>query len=249
MPGNQRGLASWRWVLILLAALVLGVMLMGQPPDRRSSFDELLALAGLGLIVGGWLLATRGSTLFRSEGQRLNDQMLAETLQSLAHFETVDLHTRAGAIYLDRGDRKRAEKHLKRAIEVGKPSDLRARYLLGHLYLRVGQPKDAWTYFDQVYRANPDYQLGEIKLAAAETYLALREPEVAIGLVDGYLVTNRGHLPSLALKAQALWDLKRMPEAQALYREILQGIEGASQAQRTALRPVEKLARKRAKTS
>ncbi len=233
----------WPW-LILLGSLVLGTVLMGLP--RGHGLAEALALVGLGVMVGGWLLAARHIGGISTAGSVHNDRMLRDIEARLEHFETPELLTQAAAIYLEREKLKKAQHLLERAFELSNDhAGNRTRYLLGQVYLRRGEATAAWRMFDAVYRNDGNYQFGEIKLWAARTYLALNEPEVAYGLVEEFLKRERGHFIALSIKADALFALQRSDEAKQVYHELLDGLQHAPGATREKLRDLERHARRR----
>lgn len=233
----------WKSIVLVIASGVIGAALMGLPSTAPAA--QILALAGLGVIAGAWLLATRNSGGVHTAGQRHNEQMLREIEKRLEHFETPDLLTQAAAIHFERGKTNRAAPLLERAIEIEKGPALRARYLLGQVYLQRNEPAKAWPHFDAVYRADRNYQFGEIRLMAARTYIGLGEPEPALALLDAFLKRERGHYVALAMKADALWRLGRYDDAKQTYREFLEGVAHAPGNRRDALRGLERIARKR----
>lgn len=233
----------WPW-LVLLGSLVLGTVLMGMP--REHGLAEALALAGLGVIVGGWLLAARHLGGIPTAGSVHNDRSLREIEARLEHFETPELLTQAAAIYLERQKLKKAQQLLERAFEISGPEpSKRTRYLLGQIYLLRGEPTNAWRMFDAIYRLDANYQFGEIKLWAARTYLALDEPEAALALAEEFLRRERGHFQALSIKGDALWEQGRTDEAKEAYRELIEGLRYAPGSAREKLEQFERHARKR----
>ncbi|MDQ2779981.1 MAG: tetratricopeptide repeat protein, partial [Pseudomonadota bacterium] len=116
------------------------------------------------------------------------------------------------------------------------PQDLDARIGLGICEREIGRTAQAAEHFEAVLAANP----GHLKAAnnLGINFLAQGDNEHALKQFDRVLVTAPTHAPAHNARGLALWNLKRLPEAEAAYGRAIELDAGYAQAltHRAALR-------------
>jgi tetratricopeptide (TPR) repeat protein len=97
-----------------------------------------------------------------------------------------DAHHQLGLICTRRGRFEEAERHLRSAIEI-EPADPDHHYGLGRVYELRGDWARALERYEETYRLNPQYRLGDILREVGKGYLQTGKLEKATEFLEFFL--------------------------------------------------------------
>jgi tetratricopeptide (TPR) repeat protein len=233
----------WRPILTLIGVALIGTAVSGFLLKTGEWWEPAMIGVGAVLILVAWFGAP-GPAGRRGTASGADDRQLRDLVERAKMFETPDLLGDIAALHLERDEIPAAQPVLMRALELA-PNDPRLNYLAGQVWFEAGDPAGAWEHFDRVFRKDPDYDKGEVRLWAARTYLALGDVDPALQLTDRFLESEPGHLRALLLRGETLSAAGRAFEARVAYLELMQAYNRAPAFHRDRYRHIAVIARKR----
>lgn len=114
---------------------------------------------------------------------------IKELEAQIHHLDKAHHHSQLGDIYFQQGKFEKAETCYRNAFERD-PEDVDTRAHLGQCLLRLGRPKEALPWLEQVCASHPKHDYGYTLMALAETYGVLGEKDKAMAtwqhVIDNY---------------------------------------------------------------
>jgi tetratricopeptide (TPR) repeat protein len=210
------------WGAALLATLGSFLSLAGLP-FVLSVFRFICASPFL-LLLLIFLLRDRIGELFSAQRAR---QSFKHNLE-IATLNPADAsaHYNLGLIYQQRGEIEAAVNSFQRAIEID-PEDADSHYQLGRIKRERGQLTEALSHFEKVVSLAPAHSQYEVWRETALVYLAAKQHEDALGMLDRFLAERPSDAEGRYWRGLALAHLGRAAEAAEEMRNCIESVRTA----------------------
>jgi tetratricopeptide (TPR) repeat protein len=127
-------------------------------------------------------------------GNRQREREFRRHLYSLTmNPQDADAHRQLGLLYLDRGNTEAAQQHFESARKID-PRDPEYAYLLGRVFETSGDWERALEQYEETYRLNPEFGLGDVFREVGKGYLHTGKMDKAIEFLR-YFLERRGSDP------------------------------------------------------
>jgi tetratricopeptide (TPR) repeat protein len=148
-------------------------------------------------------------------GSREREREFRRHLYSLTmNAQDADAHRQLGLLYLTRGNTQAAQQHFENARKID-PRDPEYAYLLGRVFEAKGDWEQALEQYEETYRLNPEFGLGDIFREVGKGYLHTGNVDKAVEFLRFFL-EKRGSDPegrywlACALDATGATEEKRV---------------------------------------